>query len=129
MRHVGENDILISRLKLLVIMAKVYLQDGIIGKHSVRSIIRNTGHLAKFLSNWYHHLNTIEVDKHVQRSIDLDHIFYQRIKLLAIMVKSIAEGTPLAEHRKIALKNNVEYICDILPYLHVAHRPNLSVIK
>jgi len=129
MRTVRDDDILISRLKLLIIMAKAYLQDVSLGNCSLRSIIRNSGHVSDFLCEWNAHLNHMECGRNIQINFGTDHIFYQRIKLLSIMLKSIAQGNPLGIHRKTALKSNVDYIADKLPQLQPVHRPALSVVK
>jgi hypothetical protein len=129
MRTVSDDDILISRLRLLIIMAKAYLQDASLGNYSLRSIIRNAGHISYFLSDWNTHLNQLENNRESQINYDIDHIFYQRIKLLSIMVKSIAQGNPLGIHRKTALKSNVDYISEILPYLQPHHRTALALVK
>ena len=129
MRTVRDDDILISRLRLLIVMAKAYLQDTSLGNYSLRSIIRNAGQVSCFLSNWQSYLNHLESNQKSPINIDIDHIFYQRIKLLSIMVKSIAQGNPLGIHRKAALKSNVDYVSEILPYLQPFHRTVLSVVK
>jgi hypothetical protein len=129
MRTVRDDDILISRLKLLIIMAKAYLQDVSLGNYSLRSIIRNAGHVSYFLSDWNANLNHIESSRKSRINFNIDHIFYQRIKLLSIMVKSIAQGNPLGIHRRTALKSNVDYISEILPNLQPVHRTALSVVK
>ena len=129
MRTVRDDDILISRLRLLIIMAKAYLQNTALGNYSLCSIIRNTGHVNNFLSNWHLYLKHLEIKQTSPVNFDIDHIFYQRIKLLSIMVKSVAQGNPLGLHRKAALKSNVDYISEILPYLRPYHRTALSVVK
>ena len=129
MRTVRDDDILISRLRLLIVMAKAYLQDTSLGNYSLRSIIRNAGQISYFLSNWQTYLNHLEGNQESSINIEIDHIFYQRIKLLSIMVKSIAQGNPLGIHRKAALKSNVDYVSEILPYLQPFHRTALSVVK
>ena len=129
MRTVRDDDILISRLRLLIVMARAYLQDTSLGNYSLRSIIRNAGQVNYFLSDWHAYLNRLENNRKSPVNIDTDHIFYQRIKLLSVMVKSIAQGNPLGIRRKAALKSNVQYISEILPYLQPFHRTALSVVK
>ena len=129
MRTVRDDDTLLSRLKLLIIMAKAYLQDTSLGNYSLRSIIRNAGQVSHFLSDWNAHLNHFECSRGSRKNIAIDHIFYQRIKLLSIMVKSISQGNPLGVHRKTALKSNVDYIAEILQHLQPVHRTALSVVK
>ncbi len=110
-------------------MARAYLQEASLGKTSIRSIVRNAGQLSHLLMDWNAHLSKLQIDPHAQKNIDIDHIFYQRIKLLAIMVKSIAQGNPLGVRRRTALQNNLDYICEILPHLQPLHQTVLTVVK
>jgi len=129
MRTVRDDDILISRLKLLVIMAKAYLQEASLGEQSLKSIVRNAGQVSQFMSDWHAHLSHLEITSECSKNVDTDHIFYQRIKLLSIMVKSIAQGNPMGSRRKSALQSNVDYISEVLPYIQPMHRAVLSVVK
>ena len=69
MRTIRDDDILISRLKLLIIMAKAYLQETSLGSYSLRSIIRNAGHVSYFLSDWNAHLNHMESSRNTQINV------------------------------------------------------------
>ena len=129
MRVPRDDDILLSRLRLLVIIAKAYLIDYPFGIVSLRSIHRNSQHVAGLLANWYDVLSNINSGDDLNQKINIDHIFYQRIKLLAIMVKSFADGNPMGPYRKSALKNNIEYLSEILPHLQSIHKANLSIVK
>ena len=129
MRSLRDDDILLARLRLLVMMAKVFLHDHPLGKVSLQSIHRNSRYMAGFLANWYDVLSNLNTGKIMERNLDLDHIFFQRAKLLSIMVRSFAEGNPMGPHRKKALKNNMEYISDMLPRLQLLPQIHLSVIK
>ncbi|MGD9368809.1 MAG: hypothetical protein PVH87_24110 [Desulfobacteraceae bacterium] len=46
--------------------------------------------------------------------MDLDHIFFQRVKLLAVMVKAVGEGHPMGAHRKTAMRDNIDIICETI---------------
>lgn len=129
MRNVRAHDILLSRLKLLVIMASAYLKGHDCRLWRLRSMRRNTGYLSIFLRDWNDYLANFTIDGPSQHRIQLDHIFYQRVKLLCIMLVSFAEGNPMGVHRKLALKNNVDYLNDILSRMKCSQRPRLVVIK
>jgi hypothetical protein len=49
-------------------------------------------------------------------SMKFDHVFYQRVKLLTVMIKAIAKGYPIGEHRKIALIETMDMICRAIEY-------------
>ena len=59
--------------------------------------------------------------------LEVDHIFYQRVKLLAIMAKSFAEGSPVGQHRRMAIRNNIDYICEALQFN--PQEENLQLLK
>ncbi|MBW2635785.1 MAG: hypothetical protein JRE14_17085 [Deltaproteobacteria bacterium] len=60
---------------------------------------------------------TFDASTESGRMLALDHIFFQRVKLLAIMTKSFAESNPMGQHRRMAVRNNIDYICDTLGYV------------
>ena len=102
MRAMSVNDIFLSRLKLLIIMGKAYLKDYPIGKYRKSAIIENAHHV------FYHSLQlassvtwsgiTSEVDKEKER------VFHQRVQLLAVMAKAIAEESLTENFRKRPFK-------------------------
>jgi hypothetical protein len=129
MRTIRAYDIFFSRLKLLVVMAGAYLKGQDCRMWRLRSMRRNTKYMSLFMRNWNDHLTNFISDSESRHQIQLDHIFYQRVKLLSIMIKSFAEGNPMGLHRKLALKNNVDYLNDILEHMQCIQRPRLVVIK
>jgi len=115
------NDIFLSRLKLLIIMAKAYLKNYPIGKYRKSAIIENAHHV------FYHSLQLISetdfFENHESESqsgitskieIEEEHVFHQKVQLLAVMVKAVAENRLTGDFRKKALKDNLDRICDTL---------------
>ena len=107
MRPMSFDDIFLSRLKLLIIMAKAYLKDYPIGKYRKSAIIENAHHI------FYHSLQlssqinlsenfetesqlviTSEMDKEEERK------FHQRVQLLAVMIKAAAENRRIGIERR-----------------------------
>jgi len=129
MRNIRAHDILFSRLKLLVVMAKAYLEGNDFSIWRLRSMIRNTKYLSAFMANWNEYLTNFTSNQTQKNRVHVDHIFCQRVSLLAIMLNSFAEGNPMGIHRKLALKNNVEYIGEVLNHMHCISRTRLVVIK
>jgi len=120
-RRMSDEDIFLSRLKLLIIMAKAYLTGCPFGEYRKQAIIENS----RFV--FYHSLQS--VNKVVSfKNRDLinqtgfgftgdpheEHIFYQRIQLLAVMVKALAQGRLKGHFREKALKENLNKICEAL---------------
>ena len=121
MRAMSIDDIFLSRLKLLIIMAKAYLKGYPIGKYRKSAIIENAHHV------FYHSLQLIsqinfsenlesESQSATASEIDIeeDRKFHQRVQLLAVMVKAAAENRLTENFRKKALQENLDRTCETL---------------
>lgn len=121
MRPMSFDDIFLSRLKLLIIMAKAYLKGYPIGKYRKSAIIENAHHV------FYHSLQLIsqvnfsenfesESQSAITSEIDIEveRKFHQTVQLLAVMVKAFAENRLAENFKKKALQENLERICDKL---------------
>ena len=115
------DDIFLSRLKLLIIMAKAYLKNYPIGKYRKSAIIENAHHV------FYHSLRLVgetdSFENHASKSqsditseieIEEEHVFHQRVQLLAVMAKALAENRLTGHIRKKVLRDNLDRICDTL---------------
>ena len=115
------DDIFLSRLKLLIIMAKAYLKDCPSGKYRTSAIIENAHHV------FYHSLKLVSKaaffknhDLKTQLSItsndetDKEYVFHQRVQLLSVMAKALAEDRLTGNFRKKALQDNLDRICETL---------------
>jgi hypothetical protein len=134
MRAMSVDDIFLSRLKLLIIMAKAYLKDYPIGKHRKSAIIENAHYV------FYHSLQVVSeiifFEKHelesqsgVTSDVEIveDHVFHQRVQLLAVMAKALAEGRLAENFKKKALQENLDRICDTL--IFTFHIKDLDFLK
>jgi hypothetical protein len=123
MRVLSVDDIFLSRLKLLIMIAKAYLKNYPIGKYRKSAVIENA-HLV-----FYHSLKlvteTFFFQNHKSESqsgiasnfrIEEEHVFHQRVRLLAIMVKALAENRPTGHISEKDLQNNLDRICDTLTF-------------
>jgi hypothetical protein len=121
MKAMSVDDNFLSRLKLLIIMAKAYLKNYPIGKYRKSAVIENA-HLI-----FYHSLKLeteiffFENHKSENQSgiaseveIEEEHVFHQRVRLLAVMVKALAENRLTGHISEKALQNNLDRICDTL---------------
>ncbi|MGB6011062.1 MAG: hypothetical protein WBI57_07325 [Desulfobacterales bacterium] len=117
------NDIFLSRLKLLIIMAKAYLKNYPIGKYRRSAVIENAHHV------FYHSLQLVsetfffenresESQSGITSEIEIEEerVFHQRVQLLAVMVKALAEERLTGHIRKKALQDNLDRICDTLTF-------------
>jgi hypothetical protein len=116
MKKMQYHDVFFSRLRLLVIMAKAFLNNYPVGEYRLKAVIRNAEAVAKDCVDWNGYHNNFRSSPESERLLENDHIFYQRVKLLAIMAKSFAEGNPVGQHRKMAIQNNIDYMCEALRF-------------
>ncbi|RLB84535.1 MAG: hypothetical protein DRH24_04730 [Deltaproteobacteria bacterium] len=123
MRAMSEDDIFSSRLKLLVIMAKAYLKDCPLGNYRKKAIIENANHV------FYHSLHMVSESSTLKNNgLDFqadivskgktseEHLFHQRVQLLAVMAKALAEDRLKGHFRKRALTDNLNKICETLMF-------------
>ncbi len=121
MRAMSEDDVFSSRLKLLIIMAKSYLREYPLGSYRKKAIIENANHI------FYHSLHIVNEssifnDKGFEPPADIvyrgktseEHLFHQRVQLLAVMAKALAEDRLRGHFRKKALTDNLNKICETL---------------
>ena len=115
------NDIFLSRLKLLIIMVMAYLKNYPIGKYLKSAMIENAHYVfynslqliseTDFIKN---HEPDNQPDITTEIEIEDEHVFHQRVQLLAVMVKAVAENRFTGDFKKNALQDNLDRISDIL---------------
>ncbi len=112
MRAMSVDDIFLSRLKLLIIMAKAYLKNYPIGSYRKSAVIENAHHV------FYHSLQLAnsEIQSGITSKVETEEEqeFHQRVQLLAVMAKAMAEDRLTGNFRKNALQDNLDRICEIL---------------
>jgi phosphoribosylformylglycinamidine (FGAM) synthase PurS component len=120
-RSMTVQDIFLSRLKLLIIMAKAYIEGCPVGKYRKKAVIGNAQYI------FYHSLQMVNemtyfMDRNIKAppgiafkdAIHKELIFHQRIQMLAIMAKAFAEHRLKGRFRKEALRKNLNRICEAL---------------
>lgn len=127
MQQMQQHDIFISRLKLLIVMAKAFTCNYPLGEHRCKAIVRNADAVARDCVDWNGYHTNFRSDQKSKKLLEVDHIFYQRVKLLAIMAKSFAEGSPVGQHRRMAIRSNIDYICEALRF--IPEEENLQLLK
>lgn len=103
------KDLILMRLKLLLIMSMSYLEDCPMGVFRKNAVINNIQKLNDELDNYWAGL---------EKSLDMDskYVFMQRTKLLMVMAKAFAKNLPVGFYRKEAMKNNVEKMAEHLGF-------------
>ena len=121
MRAMSDDDIFLSRLKLLIIMARAYLKDFPIGKYRKSAIIENAHHVfyrslitasktAFFKNQYFKQRLSITSEGETEE----EYVFHQRVQLLSVMAKALAENRLTGNFRKKALQDNLDRICETL---------------
>lgn len=100
----------------MVVMAKAYLKDYQIGGYRAVAVKNNAARLAEAPTGWTSYKSHLSNAANETTGIHLDHILFQRIRLLLVMAVSIAEGNPMGPSRKRALKSNIDYIAECLNF-------------
>ncbi|MBN1226353.1 MAG: hypothetical protein JXA79_05130 [Deltaproteobacteria bacterium] len=103
------EDLILTRLKLLLIMCMSYLEDcpmGVFRKNAVSNTVQSLKDL---------------MDNQLTGSggglnIEENEVFLQRVRLLLIMAQSFSDSLPVGFYRKEAMKNNVKKIAGYLGY-------------
>ena len=127
MKKIQHHDVFLSRLRLLIIMAKAFTGNYPLGEHRLKAIARNAEIVVRDCVDWNGYYNNFRSSPKSNKLLEVDHIFYQRVKLLAIMAKSFAGGSPVGQHRRMAIQNNIDYICEALQF--VPEEEKLQLLK
>ena len=106
-----------TNLKLLIIMSKAFLNGYPLEEQRLKEIIRTAEGVAEDCVDWKGQRTNFRSFADSKRSIQLDHIFFERARLLATMSKSFAQGNPIGDHRRMALNKNIEDLCSMLQYV------------
>ena len=116
MRDLDTDDVFISRLKLLVIMASAYLKQYPLGDVRKKAIIQNANQVAREIVDWQGQVHNFRSDHELKGDASFNHIFFQRVKLLAVMAKALAEDHPMGFHRLKAMEDNLDDICETIRF-------------
>ncbi|MBW2175768.1 MAG: hypothetical protein JRF32_05330 [Deltaproteobacteria bacterium] len=116
MREIELDDVFLSRLQLLIIMSKAYLNGYPLGRHRIKSILENAKHVKMEAVGLDEDLELFGEDESTENGLGFDSAFYQRVKLLAVMAEAIAKGHALEQHKKEALEKNLDAVCESITF-------------
>lgn len=116
MRDMNHDDTFLGRVKLLVVMLKTFLGDYHLEGYRQKAILKNAEAVQNVCKDWNRYIIQIRSTAEAKEGLEFDHIFHQRISLLATMAKSFVQGNPMGYHRKMVIRANMEYICDALQF-------------
>ncbi|MCW9096496.1 MAG: hypothetical protein OQJ93_03825 [Ignavibacteriaceae bacterium] len=117
----SDDDIFLSRLKLLIIMAKAFLRNCPIGKYRKSAIIENAHHVfyrSLIMASKTAFFKNQDFKKRLsitsEGETEEEYVFHQRVQLLSVMAKALAENRLTGNFRKKALQENLDKICETL---------------
>lgn len=116
MREIELDDVFLSRLQLLIIMSKAYLNGYPLGRHRIKSILENANHVKLEAVGLEEDLEWFKEDASLDHALGFDGAFYQRVKLLSVMAEAIAKGHDLENHKKEALEKNLNAVCESITF-------------
>jgi hypothetical protein len=110
------DQFFISRIQLLIIMTKAYLKGFPLGEFRRKAILKNAEEV------FYMSLVSAEPEAEIKNGAHSgegmtdDHLFQQRVQLLAVMAKAIAEDRFSGSYKHQALEDNLNYVCDRITF-------------
>ena len=116
MREMELDDIFISRLQLLIIMTKSYLNKYPLGSYRERSILENAEFVKTDAEGLAEDIVFFGWDENSFNGLNFEPVFYQRVKLLAVMAEAFAKGHSLEAHKQEALEKNLNTICETITF-------------
>ncbi len=120
-KDMDECAIFLARLQLLIIMAKAFLKGFPLGKFRREAIIENSEAVfyASLHMNRDAGMETGQKAAAVAREskeMDKSHLFHQRVHLLCVMARAIAEDRLEGEYKIKALEDNLAYLCEAITF-------------
>ena len=116
-KHDSDYNTFFTNLKLLIIMSKAFLNGYPLEEQRLKEIIRTAEDVAKDCVDWKGKRTNFRSISDSKRSIQLDHIFFERARLLATMSNSFAQGNPVGDNRRMVLYKNIDDLCGMLQYV------------
>lgn len=116
MREMRTEDVLMSRLRLLIVMCAAYLKGYPAEDHRKEAIRTNANNVAKGYADLNVSLAGVQGDEVSKGGMDFEYVFRQRVRLLALMAKGFVEGNPIGQFREKALVENIDFISKAIDF-------------
>ena len=110
MHRMKREDFFIQRLRLLMVMCRAFIKGYPVQGYRKEAVLNNAKQVFFEITDWGgQYLNVRDKAADIL-GIEPDHYFYQRVKLLALMAKSFAEGNPMGYFRSKAVEETLNEI-------------------
>ena len=107
----AHDDIFLSRLNLMIIAAKAFIEDYPIDGCRKNAIARNAHEVIQILAMGTCFKTGSNCIHQSMDRINTDYLLNERVNLLAIMSRSLAEENPIGRYRKRVIQSTVDFIC------------------
>jgi hypothetical protein len=121
MTNMSKYDVFSSRLQLLIIMAKAYLNDYPLGKHRREAALKNVKEvfylslgIASESADWPGHIMNFQPGDEQRQKTNFEHVIQQRVQLLTVMATACFEGRHVGGFQKKAMEDNISFLGEAL---------------
>ncbi len=123
MKKMSKYDVFSSRLQLLIIMTKAYLNGYPSGKHRKGAALKNAKEvfyqsleIASESADWPGHIMNFQPGDEPGQKINFEHVIQQRVQLLTVMATACFEGRHVGDFQKKAMEGNISFLCEALTF-------------
>lgn len=123
MKEMSKYDVFSSRLQLLIIMTKAYLNGYPSGKHRREAALKNAKEvfyrsleIASESADWPGHIMNFQPGDEPGQKINFEHVIQQRVQLLTVMATACFEGRHLGGFQKKAMEDNIRFLCEAFTF-------------
>ncbi len=121
MKKMSKYDVFSSRLQLLIIMTKAYLNGYPSGKHRREAALKNAKEvfyqsleIASESADWPGHIMNFKPGDDPGQKINFEHVIQQRVQLLTVMATACFEERHVGDFQKKAMEDNISFLCEAL---------------
>ncbi|MGD9365587.1 MAG: hypothetical protein PVH87_07830 [Desulfobacteraceae bacterium] len=104
------DDIFRSRIELLIIMAKDFLNGKPLGAYQLRAMEKNAIHIEIECYSFFADFDWIQVNNPHGFN---KHAWHQ-LKLMALMMKAVAKGSPAEQCQKMEMQEMLKAVTNLL---------------
>ena len=108
------NDLFFSRLQLMIVMAKAYLEGNPIGEYRKEAILENANGLF-YMALHGEHAKSVS-DPQDPEEVAERKRFYEKVRLLSVMGKAFAENRLSGSQKRKELQENIDYISNVVTF-------------
>ncbi len=119
-KEMDDGAIFLAKLQLLIIMAKAHLKGFPLGKFRREAIIKNSEEVFYTSLHMAGEASTtsqkVPSEAETNREMGGSHLFHQRVHLLCVMTRAIAEDRLEGDYKMMALEENLSYLCEAITF-------------